>query len=325
MTTGIRDADLRALPGTTIDSQSAEGTSYRIELVLGEGAHGVVYLAERRDGGEPTRVVIKLLRPRAIRHAAALVASTIVKEVEALKRLGARTPPPENVVRFLDAGTLSIGDPPLALPWVAIEHVHGGPEGVTLRARVEGALARTGRAFDPERASNAVRCMAAGITAVHEVGVIHRDVTPSNVLACDGNAREIYKLADFGLARVSSASTFGDVLLGTPGYCAPEQSFPGKIGIGPFTDVFGFACTTYFALAGEPYFAAPTIPETLVLVHAPARRSLLEARALSPALGADPERCRALDGVLAAATQAHPRDRPQTAAEFGQAILRVLA
>jgi serine/threonine protein kinase len=202
--------------------------------------------------------------------------------------------------------------------------VHGGPEGVTLRARVESALTRTGQAFAPARAANAVRCIAAGVTAVHEVGVIHRDVTPNNVLVSDGASSETYKLADFGLARVSSASTFGDVLLGTPGYCAPEQSFPGKDGIGPFTDVFGFACTTYFLLTGEPYFTAPSIPETLVLVHAPTRRTLLDARALDPALRADPERCRSLDRVLAAATQARPRERPQTAGEFGEAVLGLL-
>ncbi len=310
--------------GTVLFSETP-GVTYRLDSVIGEGAHGVVYLAERRQAEATAEVVVKLLRPRAVRQASGLVASTIMKEVAALKRLGARVPPVQNVIQFLDAGTVRVGEPALELPWVAVEYVRGGDEGVTLGLRVVASIARSGAAFPARRAQRAVEGIAAGIAAVHELNVIHRDVAPSNVLVTGTGTHETFKLADFGLARVGSVSTFGDVLLGTPGYCAPEQSFPGSVGIGPYTDVFGLACTTYFVLTGEPYFQAPTIAETLVAVYDPTRRSLLDARALSAELRARPEACRAIDGVIAAATRAKPEERLQSVGIFGGQVLPLLA
>jgi serine/threonine protein kinase len=292
--------------------------------VIGEGSHAVVFLAQRHGNDQAFPVVLKLLRPRAVRRSAALVAHTISKEVEALKRLTAREPKPEFVVQFLDTGILTLGSEALPLPWVVVEYVPGGDEGVTLRARVLSSLVRSGHAFEPLRARNALRCVIAGVAAVHEVGVIHRDVTPDNILACESPRGEIFKLADFGIARVSTASTFGDVLLGTPGYCAPEQSFPEKVGVGAYSDVFGIACTAFFALTGEPYFHAPTVAETLVEVYAATRSSLQAARGLAPLLRTDDARCRSIDRVLSHATCPHPADRPQSASEFGELLLPLL-
>jgi serine/threonine protein kinase len=320
--TATKDADLLTLAGVTLQAEG--GVSYLLGPVIGEGAHGVVCSAQRQDGEGLTPVVVKVLRPRAVRELGALAGPAIAKEVSALRLLSERSPRTPYVVAFLDSGTLRIADSSLALPWVALEYVDGGGEGVTLRARVQHAVSTTQFAFDLRRARNAVKCLTAGLTAIHDVGVIHRDLTPNNVLASGSGADECLKISDFGVARVSSVSTFGDVLLGTPGYCAPEQSFPDKVGIGPYTDVFGLACTVYFLLTGEPYFAARSIPEMLMAVHAPARASLTTARALSPTLRGRVAACADLDHALAGATRAKPEERPRSAAEFAKAVFHAL-
>jgi len=315
--TPITDADLLELTSTVLESKRRLGVSYRLERVIGEGAQGVVFLATERAASGEQAVVLKLLRPRAVRDLAGLAAATLSKEVTALERLATQAEPSPFVVRFLDTGALRIRDNPLELPWLAVEYIDGGPEGTTLRARVAHSLALHGTAFDLPRARRAIASMTAGVAAMHRVGVVHRDVTPRNVLCAGSHETEAFKIADFGLARVTSVTTFGSVLLGTPGYCAPEQSFPDKIGVGPYTDVFSLACCSYFILTGDPYFAAPTIPEMLVEVHGAHRRSLLEAPGLCAELRSNPALCAELDRVLESATAADPRGRPQSAEEFG--------
>jgi len=145
------------------------------------------------------------------------------------------------------------------------------------------------------------------------------------VLCCGFGETEVFKLSDFGLARVSSVSTFGNVLLGTPGYCAPEQSFPDKVEVGPYTDVFGMACTVYFLLTGEPYFNAPSIPEMLVAVQSPERRSILDARGLATDIRERRALCLELDRELARATRADPRERHQTTSELAAGLLPLLS
>lgn len=326
MSTGIKDVDLLRLAGTVLPSPTQANVRYELEEIIGEGAHGVVFLARQRFPNSAAPVVVKLLRPSAVRELAGLAGATIGKEVAALKRLSERVPPTPFVLQFLDTGTLRLRDSTLELPWVATEHVHGGLDGTTLRSRVERSLARSGVAFGIERARNAISCIAAGLSAIHEVGVLHRDVTPGNVLGCGFGETEVFKIADFGLARVSSASTFGNVLLGTPGYCAPEQSFPEEgVILGPPTDVFGMACTVYFLLTGEVYLSAPSIPEMLVAVHRSDRCSVLAARGTCDELRSRRALCFELDRELARATRADPLERQQSAEALAVSLLTLLS
>jgi len=201
---------------------------------LGEGAMGVAYLAQRESEAGASPVVVKAVRPRlSVRQVAPdLIAR---KEAVALGRLNERVPPTPFVVRFVDTGSAPIFEETPS-PWLAIEYVHGGVEGTTLEQRVRYSIDKTGYAFDPTRASHAVRCLAQGLQAIHSVEVIHRDLTPGNVLCCGFGETEIFKISDFGVARSEGLDrTFGSVGVGTLGYAAPEQMLPGSVPLGPYT------------------------------------------------------------------------------------------
>jgi serine/threonine protein kinase len=110
----------------------------------------------------------------------------------------------------------------------------------------------TGFAFDTQRAALAVECLCSGLAAVHEVGVIHRDLKPGNVLCCGTGDEEIFKVADFGVARPQGlAGTFFRDFVGTLGYVAPEAFGSRGAECGPWTDVFGLAGVVYFLLTGQ--------------------------------------------------------------------------
>ncbi len=285
---------------------------------------GVVFFALRDapDGIAP--VVIKVVRPELMAVSDIAVQKAVRKEVAALERLNARVPPTPFVVRFIDTGSLAVQALGVTLPWIAVEYVYGGVEGATLTERVRYSCENTGAAFDPLRASHALRSLGAGVAAVHDVGVIHRDLTPGNVLCCGFGEAEIFKVSDFGLARMQSLETFGRVLLGTPAYAAPEQNFNEGPDVGTYSDVFSLACIAFYLLAGEPYFDAKSVPEALVAVRASDRKSLLSTRFLAPELRQNTAACRAIDEILSRATAKDPGLRPAHAQALTSALAKAL-
>jgi serine/threonine protein kinase len=150
-----------------------------------------------------------------------------------------------NVVAYIDHGANADGSRYLVEEWV---------EGVTLSAH----LAHAGMT-----ANEAVR-MAIGVGdalgAVHELGVLHRDVKPGNVILTGVGV----KLVDFGIARsvVDAGQLTGTgVLIGTPSYMSPEQS-RGTTMIEPPCDVWALGCMLYEALSGRKAFSGRT-PESV--------------------------------------------------------------
>jgi hypothetical protein len=161
--------------------------------------------------------------------------------------------------------------------------------------------------------------LASGLTAAHEVQVLHRDLKPENVLV-SATGRAL--LSDFGLtkdlARVGETEqlTKTGVLVGTPGYWAPEQVAGRPEAMGPPTDIYGLGATLYAALSGQP----PHEGETLIEI---ASRTLHEEPAplrslrpdLPPALATIVQRCLAKE----------PEARWTSAAELEGALHAYLA
>lgn len=306
------------LRGLTIDSEVSPGVRYRLEQLLGDGGMGTTYLANREANEGSSPVAIKLLRSSGPEVPADLIAA---KEAVALGRLNESVPPTPFVVRFIDAGSVVLpGTGPT--PWTALEYIHGGIEGTTLEDRVTYAVHRTGYAFDARRTAHAVRCLASGLTAIHAAKVIHRNLTPGNVLCCGFGDNEIFKISDFGLARAAGLSrTFVNVAVGTVGYSAPEQ---GSSSMGPQADVFSLAALVYYLLTGQHYFLGETPMEVFKLVSAKKRQSITSYPSLCPELLERPEACAAIDAALARATALAPNERPATATEFAATVLPAL-
>ncbi|MGY5069206.1 protein kinase domain-containing protein [Streptomyces griseus] len=198
---------------------------YRTLVRLGAGGMGVVYLA-RSAGG--TLVAVKVIRAE---HAADPgFRARFRREAEAAARITGPW-----VVPVLGADTEAHE------PWLATAFVPGPS-----LAEVVGA----GGAL-PEATVRALGSrLAAALVAVHEAGLIHRDVKPGNVLlALDGP-----RLIDFGIARHEGATalTTNGAVIGTPGYLAPEQASAAPPG--PPADVFSLGCVLGYAAAGRPPF-----------------------------------------------------------------------
>jgi serine/threonine protein kinase len=312
------------LGGRLIRSDVSPDVAYRLVEPLGEGGMSVAFYALRETPRSVTPAVLKVVRPEIVGSAGPTALLMIRKEAIALGRLNERIPPTPFVIRFLDTGALVVpGIGHIELPWIAVEYVHGGAEGTTLLQRVGYSVKNTHFAFDPARAVHAIECLAEGLSAIHEVGVVHRDLTPGNVLCCGFGSSEVLKIADFGIARPTGIqATFGSVMLGTPGYAPPEQSFSSEGQIGPWTDVFSFACLAYFVLTGEQYFDTPNFAHALMMVRDAKRRSILEGSALCPELRENPSLARSIDFVLAHATTVNPNERPRDARVFASSLVQ---
>src|SRR5687768_60974 len=198
---------------------------YTLLSRIGEGGMGVVHLA-RKPGGD--RVALKVLRPHIVGDDEAR--ARLAREVSSLSRIRSRW-----VAEIVDA------DPWGVIPFVATRYVPG----LSLHDHVvdEGPITGADLTWF-------AGCLAEGLASVHDVGVLHRDVKPSNVLM-EGRTPI---LIDFGLARVADDPklTHTGWLLGTPGYLAPEILHGDDATTA--SDVHSWAATVAFAGTGQPPF-----------------------------------------------------------------------
>jgi len=197
----------------------------RFELLekLGSGGMGAVWKA--RDAETDELVALKLVHPHLAEDPDYI--ARFEREVEVARRIDS-----PYVVKVLGYGTRE------GVPYMAMEYV----DGQSLRD-----LLRTDGPMTWEQAKPIVRQVAEALGAAHEVGVIHRDVKPSNILiAADGTA----KLADFGIARALDLTrlTGSSTMLGTPHYMAPEGA------ASPQSDLYALGCVLFEMLTGHPPF-----------------------------------------------------------------------
>ncbi|UQX02421.1 serine/threonine-protein kinase [Streptomyces sp. RerS4] len=232
--------------------------AYRLLGRLGAGGMGRVYLG-RSAGGRT--VAVKVVHP----HFAAdrEFRARFRREVEAARRVGGEWTAP-----VLDA------DPEAAVPWVATGYVAGPSLGAAVAGH--GPLPEA-----PVRALGAG--LARALVAVHALGLVHRDVKPSNVmLSLDGP-----RLIDFGIARATDGTaslTSTGVSVGSPGYMSPEQIL-GK-GVTGSSDVFSLGAVLAFAATGRPPFSGDNSATLLYkVVHEPPELDGLPAGQLRELIG----------------------------------------
>ncbi len=212
MTTGAvqrkSTAELSLEAGAVLDAR------YQIEAVIGEGGSGRVFRAWDRVLGEP--VAVKILHPsRAIEKSWIKRLAREVKVARAIRH--------PNVCRVFDLGRAD------GHWFVTMELAAGGNLRALLRDDGAGKVGAGGGGDGdktlrplPERLVDA-RGLCAGLAAIHAVGIVHRDVTPQNVLRMtDGRL----VISDFGLAIENDANT--TVHGGTPAYMPPEAVMGGR-------------------------------------------------------------------------------------------------
>jgi serine/threonine protein kinase len=237
---GLR-ADLTILPkaraGKTAPASSAAQPigdtvgNYRVIKRLGEGGMGTVFHVEHTVLGRA--YALKVLRSKVFERDPT-ASARFLREARAASRV--RHP---NIVDVFDFGHLPDGRPYFVMELL---------EGESLTERIaRGAL------FPPEVVSIA-RQMAAALAAVHERGVVHADVTPSNALVVGGEPIQV-KLVDFGLAAIADETLIEEdssFVLGTPAYISPEQlrGLPAT----DRSDQYGLGAVLFELLSGrQPY------------------------------------------------------------------------
>ncbi|WP_369218460.1 serine/threonine-protein kinase, partial [Streptomyces flavofungini] len=246
---------------------------YRLLAVIGAGGMGEVYLARAPRPGA-LLVAVKTVRPdldidRDFRI-------RFRREIAAARAVSS-----PGTAALLD------GDADAAVPWLATEYV-AGP-----------SLAETVHRCGPLPVT-AVRALGAALAcalaAVHAAQVLHRDFKPGNVLLTP----EGPKLIDFGIAQAfdATALTAAGMIVGTPGFMAPEQ-IEGSHAVVPASDVFALGAVLAHAVSGRGPFDDQELASVLF------RISQGDAD-----LSAVPEELR---GVIAACLSRAPGDRPSAA------------
>lgn len=216
---------------------------YRVLEFLGEGGMGTVFRVEHIALGRT--YALKILRGRVVERDPT-AAQKFLREA----RTAARVRHP-NIVDVFDFGYLQDGRPYFVMELL---------EGESLTDRVSrGAL-------PPSEVVTIVRQLATALAVAHERGVIHADVTPSNVLVIGGEDPHV-KLVDFGLAELVGEGMRDEnpeFVLGTPAYISPEQ----LRGLAPTdrSDQYGLGAVTYELLTGQPPFVHDDL-RTLCMMH----------------------------------------------------------
>jgi tetratricopeptide (TPR) repeat protein len=237
---------------------------------LGKGGMGVVHAAY--DPQLDRKIALKLLLPGARGDVGSL---RLLREAQALARLSH-----PNVVGIHDVGTMG------EQVWLAMELLQGQTLGKWLAKR---------RSW--QEVLEVLRKAGEGLAAAHAAGLLHRDFKPDNVMVGDDGR---VCVMDFGLARVDASADVREsdpsqrssepgsvwansvtrvgVIVGTPGYMAPEQFHPEELTAA--ADQFAFCVTLWEALYGERPFGGDSPSEIAANVLAGRLRAPAKARAV---------------------------------------------
>jgi WD40 repeat protein len=264
-------------------------TGYQLRREVGRGGMGVVY--EAWQTGLRRTVALKMILAGG--HAGAEELARFHTEAEAAARLQHA-----NIVQIHEVGEHE------GRPYFALEFVDGGSLSQKL----------VGTPLPARQAAGLVTTLAQAMHYAHQKGVVHRDLTPANILlTADGTP----KITDFGLAKLligGSGKTQTGAILGTPSYMAPEQA-EGKKSIGPAADVYALGAILYEALTGRPPHRAETPLDTVlqVLSEDPVPPSRLQ-----PRVG------RNLETICLKCLQRDPRKRYASATDLADDLQRYL-
>jgi hypothetical protein len=283
--------DPRALESAAGPDGLPEVPGFEVLEVIGRGGMGVVYRAWQTELKRP--VALKMFNAGA--QASRAMRARFRVEAEAVARL--QHP---NIVQIHGA------DQHKGILILVLELV----DGHNLAQRIAGTPQPA------QWAAELVETLARAIHAAHRQGVVHRDLTPANVLL---TAADTPKITDFGLAKLMIGG--GDLrsqtgeLLGTPSYMAPEQAASRHAAIGAATDVYALGAILYELLSGRPPFKAESPLETL--------RQVLSDDPIAPSR-LRPKLARDLETICLKSLRKEPAQRYSSALALAEDLRRYL-
>ncbi len=263
------------LAGTVLNER------YRITGLLGRGGMGEVYKAE--DLKLSQTVALKFLPVHFADDMAAR--ERFFGEVRTARQVSH-----PNVCRVFDIGEVD------GLHFLSMEFIDGDD--------LSSLLRRIGR-LPPDKAVEIARQLCAGLHAVHQAGVLHRDFKPANVMI-DGRGKA--RITDFGIAGLESELKAGAVA-GTPAYMSPEQISAKELTTK--SDIYSLGLVLYEIFTGKQAFAGDTINELL--------RKHKTATPTSPSeliKDIDP----LVEKVILRCLEKDPRERPATALQVAMML-----
>ncbi len=266
---------------------------YNIIKKLGEGGMGAVYLGEHVKMGRKS--AIKVMNP------------SMAQDPDAISRFNREA---ANASRISHANVCQIydfGETPEGIIYLAMEFI----EGKSLTDVIEGA-----GALSAPRAASILKQAADGLQAAHDLGIVHRDIKPDNIMviqAKDGS--DIVKMVDFGIAKAVAGDETGQkvtktgLVVGTPEYMSPEQLSGDKLD--GRSDIYSLALVLYRMLTGVLPFQAESSQEIMIkrLTDEP-----MPLEMAKPDGGFPPKLQLVMDRALART----PGDRYASAAQFGR-------
>ncbi|MFD4240082.1 protein kinase [Streptomyces sp. NPDC058525] len=285
---------------------SLAGGRYQLRDLLGAGGMASVYLAY--DSALDRQVAIKTLHSDLGREQS--FRERFRREAQAVAKLSHT-----NIVSVFDTGE---GEVTFAgsgaadgsvMPYIVMEYVEGQPLGSVLDADI-----RQYGAMPADKALKVTADVLAALETSHEMGLVHRDIKPGNVMM---TKRGVVKVMDFGIARamqsgVTSMTQTG-MVVGTPQYLSPEQAL-GRA-VDARSDLYSVGIMLFQLLTGRIPFDADS-PLAIAYAHVqeePVAPSSIN-RSVTPAM----------DALVARALKKNPNERFPTAAAMGDEIARIL-
>ncbi len=233
---------------------------YHIIKKLGEGGMGAVYLGEH----------VKMGRKSAIK----VMAPSMAQDPDAIGRFNREAANASRISHPNVCQIYDFGETPDGIIYLAMEFIEG--QSLTGLIEKEGAL-------PAPRAASILRQAADALQAAHDLGIVHRDIKPDNIMVVQGrDGSDVVKVVDFGIARAVGGDEAGQkvtktgLVVGTPEYMSPEQLSGDKLD--GRSDIYSLGLVLYRMLTGVLPFQADSAQETMIKRLTDDPMPLVEAR-----------------------------------------------